>query len=307
MRKILIIDGEGEFIEMVSSFLEVSNFSVASASSAEEGLEQVVSFGPDLILLARDLMGESGELAPEGLAVLRGLKSNPGFKKVPVIFLVKEASERDLQRLKNLKHKAEDYARKPISDSDLLRRIENLIGFDPSEVEGQLGKEKGKVGSAQKILDSKPDIQEAGEREIQELLNRLGEELSQSQEKEEDSVISPSASREELRRELELVQGRVREREERYQRMREKWKKALVVMEERILKLGEENQRLDARLSEMMEKEGRWEKEKEEMIVVLEKVRELILKFENFKEALVRDTELARELFKNIERLKDKG
>jgi len=304
MRKILVIDGEKEFLEMVSSFLGSSNFSVASASSAEEGLEQVVSFGPHLILLARDLMGASGELVPEGLAVLRGLKSNPGFKKIPVIFLVKEASERDLQRLKNLKYKAEDYARKPISDSDLLRRIENLIGFDPEEVVSQLGQEKGRNSLGQKVLANKPDIQEAGEREIQELLSRLGEELSQSQEKEEESVICSGASQEELRRELELVQGRIREREERYQKIREKWKKALVVMEERILRLSEENRRLEARLSEMVEKGENWEKERKEMVEVLAKVGELILRWENFKEVLARDMELARELLKSIERLK---
>lgn len=51
MKKILVIDDDMTFVAMMKAALDPAKYSVASATNGEEGLKEVASSRPDLILL----------------------------------------------------------------------------------------------------------------------------------------------------------------------------------------------------------------------------------------------------------------
>lgn len=51
MKNVLIVDDDAGFIQMMTETLDVSRYTVTSASNGEEGLEKMKLFKPDIILL----------------------------------------------------------------------------------------------------------------------------------------------------------------------------------------------------------------------------------------------------------------
>jgi DNA-binding response OmpR family regulator len=304
MRKVLIIDGDQEFLEMALSFLTAYNFSVACADSLDQGRTMISEFGPDLILLNRDLMSDSGRLIPDGFDILREIKTNSEWQKIPVILLINEASEQDLQNLRLLKYKADDYACKPIADNDLLRRIENLIGFDPDETTDIFMKEKNNFSNSHYSSGpgDNPELAEVAHKEIEELLTRLGEEVIQS--KKGAEALKPGASKDHLRAEFELLQTKLGEQEKRYQRTRDKSRKAIEVLEKRILKLENDKQDLESRVFASETAIKQLLDEKQAVLYLLEKAREQIQLFLNLKDSLENEGRAAQEFLKEVEQFK---
>ncbi len=60
MKKILIVDDEVGILEEVKSFLEEEGFSVQSADTVKEGIVQLISFAPDLVIIDGKLPDGSG-------------------------------------------------------------------------------------------------------------------------------------------------------------------------------------------------------------------------------------------------------
>jgi len=304
MRKVLIIDGDQEFLEMALSFLQAHNFSVVFTDNLDQGRTQIEEFKPDLVLLNRDLLSESGRLIPDGFDLLREIKTHPDWKKIPIILLINEATEQDLENLRLLKYKADDYAGKPIADNDLLRRIENLIGFDPDETNDIFLKGKNRVlnGYDASGPGENPELAEVAHKEIEELLARLGEEVIRSKKGKE--ALKPGASKDHLRAEFELLQKKLGEQEKSYQRTRDKSRKAIEVLEKRILKLENDKQELEARVFASETAIKQMLDEKQAGLHLLEKARELIALFLNLKEKLENDARAAQEFLKEVEQFK---
>ncbi len=307
MRKILIIDGDHDFVRMVMPFLENSNFEVAGANNLEEARSEIDRFVPDLVLLSRDLIGESGNLIPDGLGLLKEMKTRREWKKIPVIFLVSGADADSLEKLRRLKYKADDYARKPLEDNDLLRRIENLTGFDPEETSSTLRMEMEKISrDGSEREGSSPSLQGAVEKELQELFGRLSEELAQPEQEIDFAPELKDLSPEQLKNELEFVQTLVRERAQQYRRLQEKWKKAIAVLEERIIRLEREKQKLQDELSAARSEREGLAGENRELTALLEQARDLIQGFEKLGEKFEKNLETAHDLLRQFSRLRDK-
>ena len=285
MRKVLIIDGDKEFLEMASSFLDASHILVATADSVDQARSRVSGFIPDLIVLNRDLLNESGRMIPDGFELLREIKSDKKWKKIPIILLVNGASEHDLENIRLLKYKAEDYARKPIADNELLRRIENLIGFDPDETTSVLLDEKDNISVEQiiKAGTDNPEFEEAAQKEIRDLITRLGEEVVHTSMESEAAEAEKGATPEKLLSEFNLLQEKLQGQEKRFEMIREKSRKAIQVLENRIAKLESENQVMAERLfaSESTLKE--LIEDKIYLLKLLEQARDLLLKYDNLK------------------------
>jgi len=276
MRKVLIIDGEQEFAQMVRAFLKTHRFQVECAYDPEQAREKLLSFSPQLIILSRDLRTDSGNLIPEGFGVLKEIKTHPSWSKIPVIFLVNEASERDLERLRKLRYKAEDYARKPIEDNELLRRIENLIGFDPEELEEKFN--QGKEALANDFSHLPDSMREAVKEELSGLFQKLDHQLEQMVGEDENELSCQS--------EAEYFRLRLKEQEQNIKRLRDKWKKAMLALEERIQKLEQENRELKRALQSKTEGEEKEEIFKE-LLDALERMQKELASFkENFSRAL---------------------
>jgi len=306
MRKVLIIDGETEFLEMARSFLQAANIMVATADCAEAGRKELRAFKPNLILLSRDLLSGSGRLIPDGLELLREVKTGNKWKKTPVILLVSGASPEDLDKIRLLKYKAEDYACKPIADNELLRKIENLIGFDPDETTGVLLEEKDNFSVDQILAGSgdNPEFEQAARNEIKELLTRLGEEVIQTRTEGEDRAETEGASGERVAAEFELLQDKLQSQEKRFAEMRAKSAQAIKVLEARVKDLASENQALAARLSLAEAAARELTGNKARLWELAEKARELISQFENLKQGLDKELIAARDFLRELELLK---
>jgi DNA-binding response OmpR family regulator len=81
LKKVLIVEDEKALADALEMKLKHEGFAVARAANGQEGLEAVLSFSPDVILL--DLMMP----VMDGKTMLRKLRDLPQFKTLPIIVL----------------------------------------------------------------------------------------------------------------------------------------------------------------------------------------------------------------------------
>lgn len=113
--RILIVDDEGDFIELVKFRLASLHCEFLVANDGVHALSQARQFKPDLILL--DI------LLPDldGLSVCEILKRQPHTKRIPIIFM--SALTGGVTR-RSAAMNAEDFFTKPLD----LNRLEKRIG-----------------------------------------------------------------------------------------------------------------------------------------------------------------------------------
>ena len=116
--KILIVDDEKDFIELMKFRLANFNCEFLVANDGVQALSQARQFKPDLILL--DI------LLPDldGLSVCEILRRQPATKKIPVIFM--SALSGDVTK-RTVAMQADDFFTKPLDLSRLQRRIGELL------------------------------------------------------------------------------------------------------------------------------------------------------------------------------------
>ncbi|MFC3159730.1 DNA-binding response regulator, OmpR family, contains REC and winged-helix (wHTH) domain [Chryseobacterium arachidis] len=115
--KILIIEDEPELKNIVQNFLEAEQFIVEYAEDYSSGLEKIISYEYDCILL--DIMLPDGS----GINLLKEIKAM--HKKDPVIILSAKDSVDD--KVAGLEIGADDYLAKPFHLAELLARIKSVI------------------------------------------------------------------------------------------------------------------------------------------------------------------------------------
>lgn len=115
--KILIIEDEPELKNIVQNFLEAEQFIVEYAEDYSSGLEKIISYEYDCILL--DIMLPDGN----GIDLLKEIKAL--HKKDPVIILSAKDSVDD--KVAGLEIGADDYLAKPFHLAELLARIKSVI------------------------------------------------------------------------------------------------------------------------------------------------------------------------------------
>jgi CheY-like chemotaxis protein len=116
--RILIVDDERDFIELVQYRLAGLGCEFIVASDGVQALSQARQFKPDLILL--DI------LLPDldGLSVCEILRRQPATKKIPIIFI--SALSGDVTK-RTVAMQAEDFFTKPLDLDRLQRRITDLL------------------------------------------------------------------------------------------------------------------------------------------------------------------------------------
>jgi len=118
-KKILIVEDEKDILQLVKLYLEKDGYRTVTASTGSEGLAQVRTEKPDLIVL--DLM------LPEidGLEICKRLRSAPETAMLPIIMLTAKAEESDT--IIGLELGADDYVTKPFSPKTLVARVKALF------------------------------------------------------------------------------------------------------------------------------------------------------------------------------------
>lgn len=123
--KILVVEDEIQLQETIVQFLENEKMIVETASNFQEGLDKIISFDYDCILL--DMMLPDGN----GMDLLKELRKLN--KKTSVIILSAKDSVND--KVEGLLVGADDYLAKPFHFAELLARIK--VAFRKNQQQGE--------------------------------------------------------------------------------------------------------------------------------------------------------------------------
>jgi len=259
-RRVLVVESDQEFRAILCDFLAAQRFEFETAADGDECMAKLDRFKPDLLLLSRELPLPDGSRGPGGLRVLKMIKQDR-MLRVPIIMIAEEASEADFERYRKLKFTAEDYVSKPFEDTEILRRIENLVGFDISDGIDSI---QDHIDDAMddpmaRLFDADPE--ELGSssattrKEVARLLEQVGEELERQEaelapDRQEDLPFDPAAGPETpdkeaprlrsellaLRRQFDLAQKQLVSERKRSREIKKEWKQRLQAIEAELKK-----------------------------------------------------------------------
>lgn len=122
--KLLVVDDDPDILEAITTILATQPCDLRTARDGVECVDQVRTDVPDLIIL--DLLMPK----KDGFAVVRELRENPKYAKIPILILTsvrEDASRRRYELETGLAMDVQDYVEKPISPMDLLDRVKKLL------------------------------------------------------------------------------------------------------------------------------------------------------------------------------------
>lgn len=120
MAKILVVDDDPDFLQMIRLLLEQrGGHQTILCAEGEEGLARAIAEPPDLVILDVMMPGITG------YEICRKLRATPVTAGVPVIILTARGQPVDRQAA--LDAGADDFMAKPVTMADLLDRINALL------------------------------------------------------------------------------------------------------------------------------------------------------------------------------------
>jgi DNA-binding response OmpR family regulator len=119
MAKILIAEDEPDIRELVTFMLRFAGHEVLSASNGEDAVHTASREIPDLVLMDVRMPRMTGYDA------CRLMRTDPGLRDVPVVFLSAKGQESEIQS--GLDAGAEEYLLKPFSPAELTDRVRSIL------------------------------------------------------------------------------------------------------------------------------------------------------------------------------------
>jgi two-component system alkaline phosphatase synthesis response regulator PhoP len=118
-KKILAVDDEEDFLEILKLHLEANGYEVITALDGEEALKKIKNENPDVVIL--DIM------LPKlnGKEVCRDIRNDPVFSKIPIIMLT--GLNTDTERIVARVIGADVYITKPFDFEQLNSAIKKLL------------------------------------------------------------------------------------------------------------------------------------------------------------------------------------
>lgn len=121
---ILIVDDDPDVLENITTVLETQPYRLQTARDGVKCMDLIKEEIPDLLIL--DL------LMPrmDGWGVIREMRSEPRFAKIPIMVLttvVEDASRRRYELETGIAMDVQDYVQKPTPPAELLRRVERML------------------------------------------------------------------------------------------------------------------------------------------------------------------------------------
>lgn len=121
--KILIVDDEPEFVDVVQTVLEGSGYNVVTAGSGEEGKETALEEEPDLIIL--DVMMETDKA---GFDAARWLRSEETTERIPIVMLTAVNQKYPFGfDGDDIWLPVDKFLEKPVSPDELLEEVEDSL------------------------------------------------------------------------------------------------------------------------------------------------------------------------------------
>ena len=118
-KTILIIEDEVDILNFIARVLELEGYQVLKAGDGKIGMKMIRGQPVALVLLDLRLPG------PDGWSILREIKRNSEFSKIPVVVLT--AIAESTQRKKTLRMGAVRYLIKPLSAHSLSQTITEIL------------------------------------------------------------------------------------------------------------------------------------------------------------------------------------
>jgi len=118
-KKILLVDDETDFVDVVRTRLEAHQYKVIPAYDGEEALEKIKEEKPDLIILDIVLPKLNG------FDVCRKLKIDDNYKDIPIIMLTAKFQKSDIEFGKAMG--ADAYIVKPFEPEVLVEKMRELL------------------------------------------------------------------------------------------------------------------------------------------------------------------------------------
>ncbi len=125
MSKILVVEDNPMIQEILAERLLLRNYEVVVANDGQEGIEFAQRERPDLILMDISLPVMDGWEATQCIRHIENIKN------VPIIALTAHALIED--RNKSLELGCNDFETKPINFSQLVLKIDKLLGKDQQQ------------------------------------------------------------------------------------------------------------------------------------------------------------------------------
>jgi DNA-binding response OmpR family regulator len=116
---ILVVDDDPAMLDFLTQRLTPEGFTVSTASSGQDGINQAIDLPPDLILLDLRMPVADGEV------VCKALRANVKTERVPILVITGVLSPAQLEQ--SMTSGADDFVSKPIDMPDLLIRIHALL------------------------------------------------------------------------------------------------------------------------------------------------------------------------------------
>lgn len=126
VNKILVVDDDPDILSAISMILESQGYQVVTATDGVEGLANLKSESPDLLIL--DLMMPK----MDGFTVLKTLQDGrwSKYSNIPIIILSsvrEEAGRRRYELETGLELGAEDYIEKPVEPDALINIVSKAL------------------------------------------------------------------------------------------------------------------------------------------------------------------------------------
>jgi two-component system alkaline phosphatase synthesis response regulator PhoP len=120
-KKVLLVDDNPDFIDATKLVLETKGgYDVVVAYDGVEGIEQVKSQNPDIIIL--DVMMPN----KHGYKMCEELNADEKYRNIPIILLTAVASnvkDTEYTHRMGMETEADDYLEKPVDPDELLKTI----------------------------------------------------------------------------------------------------------------------------------------------------------------------------------------
>ena len=117
--KILVVDDQPQNVKLLADLLGAKGYTVVTAGSGTDGLEQVRKTHPDLVLLDVVMPGMTG------YEVCRRIRESPDTAMLPVVMVT--SLDPGEERVKGLDAGADDFLTKPVNHAELLARVRSLL------------------------------------------------------------------------------------------------------------------------------------------------------------------------------------
>lgn len=116
--KVVAVDDDAEIIRLMRVWLPAAQYDLVHFSSAVGVREQLAAMRPDVAVLDIYMPQK------DGFELCKEIRSDPGLRDLPVIFL--SSSQEDVDFLKTLALGGDSYLTKPVDPNLLRKRIKEV-------------------------------------------------------------------------------------------------------------------------------------------------------------------------------------